>query len=490
MPWPGMASRGSHRDGRRAATSTCRRTSRSVVGTAAIVLVATALAATLPATSASAAGGSHVRVAPTKAQAAAARVCQVATTPGHYSCFAMRRTDLPAVPATGSNGTASFTPQVGPAGLHPSQLTAAYGLPSSTGGQGQTVYIVDAYNYPNAEADLAVYRAQFGLPACTTANGCFRKVNQNGAASPLPISNQGWSGEMALDLAMVSAICPNCHITLIEANDSSINMLVAVARANTMGAKFVSMSWGGAESASAPNFDGAYFAPTGVVYTASSGDSGYAGGVIYPASSNRVIAVGGTSLTPAASTRGWAETAWSGAGSGCSAYEAKPAWQGAVSACATRAGTDISAVADPNTGVSVYFTYGTSGGWAVYGGTSAAAPIVAAAYALAGQQPGGVNPAKSLYSQPSKLYDVTSGSNGSCSPAVVCHAGVGWDGPTGLGSPHGITAFKTSRATNPTAVVAPYRLRPPSNVTGSVVSPFWGRRPISTVVNAAVPATD
>jgi subtilase family serine protease len=430
-----------------------------------------------------------VRVAPATAKAAATRVCNTATTPGHYACFALRRTDLAVVPATATGAGARFAAQASPPGLHPADLTAAYGLPSATGGAGQTVYIVDAYNYPNAEADLAVYRSQFGLPACTTANGCFRKVNQNGTASPLPTSNQGWSGEMALDLDMVSAVCPLCHITLVEANDAGINMLVSVARANTMGAKFVSMSWGGTETVSAPNFDSAYFAPSGVVYTASSGDSGYAGGVIYPASSNRVISVGGTSLTTAATARGWAETAWSGAGSGCSAYEAKPAWQGVVSACPKRGGTDISAVADPNTGVSVYLTYGTSGGWAVYGGTSAAAPIVAAAYALAGQQPGGTSPAKSLYSRPGKLYDVTSGSTGSCSPAVLCHAGTGWDGPTGLGTPHGIAAFKTSRATNPTAVVGPYRLRPPANVVhASVVSPFWGRRPTSTVVNAATPA--
>jgi hypothetical protein len=455
------------------------------------ILVATFVAATTaaPALAATAASSSHVRIAPAKAKAASARLCNVASTPGHYSCFAMRRTDLPTVPARTSSGKASFSALAGPSGLHPDDLTAAYGFPSATGGEGQTVYIVDAYNYPNAEADLAVYRSQFGLPPCTTANGCFRKVNQNGATSPLPTNNQGWSGEMALDLDMVSAVCPKCHITLIEANDSSINMLVAVGRANTMGAKFVSMSWGGTETFSAPNFDNAYFLPSGVVYAASSGDSGYAGGVIYPASSNRVIAVGGTSLVPAANTRGWSETAWSGAGSGCSAYEAKPEWQGVVSACAKRGATDISAVADPNTGVSVYFTYGTTGGWAVYGGTSAAAPIITAAYALAGQQPGGVHPAKSLYSQPSKLYDVTSGSTGSCATAVLCHAGVGWDGPTGLGTPHGIAAFKTSRATNPSAVVAPYRLHRSSTVTASVVSPYWGgRRVNSTIVNAAVPA--
>jgi subtilase family serine protease len=445
----------------------------TVTLTVVLSILATTVLAVLPAASARAGiTRPHVKLAPAhaKARATAARLCNVASTPGHYSCFALRRTDVPAV-RTSAGPSASFAAQVGPPGLHPADLRAAYGLPSTTGGEGQTVYIIDAYNHPNAEADLAVYRSQFGLTACTTANGCFRKLNQDGATSPLPANNAGWAGEIALDLDMVSAICPKCHITLIEAKDPSINMLLAVGRATSMGAKFVSMSWGGTETLSAPNFDNAYFAPTGVVYAASSGDSGYAGGTIYPASSNRVIAVGGTRLSPAANTRGWTESAWAGAGSSCSAYEAKPTWQGGVPACTKRAGTDISAVADPSTGVSVYLTYGGSG-WSVFGGTSAAAPIVAAAYALAGQQPGGASPAKSLYSQPSKLYDVTSGSTGSCNPIVLCTAGQGWDGPTGLGTPHGIGAFTASRATNPTRVNSPY----------------WKSRPVPIVVTAVVPA--
>jgi subtilase family protein len=431
--------------------------------------------------------GRHATLATTQAKAAptTARLCSVATTPGHYSCFALRRTDVAPLSAAAA-ARSTFTAQAGPAGFHPADLVAAYGLPSNRGG-GQTVYIIDAYNDPNAEADLAVYRSQFGLPPCTTANGCFRKLNQNGATSPLPANNTGWSGEIALDLDMVSAICPLCHITLIEANDPSINMLAAVGQATSMGAKFVSMSWGGTESASAPTFDNAYFAPTGVVYAASSGDNGYAGGTIYPASSNRVIAVGGTSLSHSGNARGWAEAAWSGAGSGCSAYEAKPGWQSGIGACTKRAATDISADADPNTGVSVYLTYGGSG-WAVYGGTSAAAPIVAAAYALAGPQPNSASPAKTLYAHRGRLNDVTSGSTGTCSPAVLCAAGLGWDGPTGLGTPQGLGAFTASRATKPAAVVAPYRLRAPTTVTKSaVISPFWGNRPVSTVVNAAVP---
>ena len=197
----------------------------------------------------------HVKAAPAQAKAAARR---------HGRAGLQRRLDEPRpllllrpAPDRHRPGhrdrrpAAGFAALAGPAGFHPTDLSAAYGLPSATGGAGQTVYIVDAYHYPNAEADLAIYRAQFGLPACTTANGCFRQVNQDGLTAPLPASNSGWAGEMALDLDMVSAICPDCHITLIEANDAGTNMLTAVGRANTMGAKFVSMSWGGTEQRSA-----------------------------------------------------------------------------------------------------------------------------------------------------------------------------------------------------------------------------------------------
>ena len=117
-----------------------------------------------------------------------------------------------------------------------------------------------------------MYRAQYGLPACTIGNGCFRKLNQNGQTAPLPAPDAGWAGEIALDLAMVSAVCPLCKITLIEAHDNGESLFVAVKRATTLGAKFVSLSWGGAEDGSEPSYDSSYFSPTGVVYTAASGD--------------------------------------------------------------------------------------------------------------------------------------------------------------------------------------------------------------------------
>jgi subtilase family serine protease len=393
------------------------------------------MAATLPA------------VAPALAQPAphskTVDVCNQDVSPGHYACFAERRGDLGFTPRSHYQAN----PLATPSGYGPSSLQGAYKLPSSSAGSGQRVYIVDAYDDPNAESDLAAYRSQYGLPSCTTGNGCFKKLNQNGATSPMPAGNTGWAGEISLDLDMVSATCPNCGITLIEANDASDNLFTAVKEAVTLGAKFVSMSWGGPESGSEPSYDSTYFQSSGVVYTASTGDSAYQAGVIYPATSPRVVAVGGTSLTQASNTRGWTETVWKtssteGTGSGCSSDETKPSWQGIISTsvCSHRADSDVSAVADPNTGVAVYQTYGGSG-WAVYGGTSAAAPIIASTYALAGTPSSTTQPGSLPYANTGALFDVTSGNNGSCSPSVLCTAGAGWDGPTGLGTPDGTAAF-------------------------------------------------
>ncbi|GHO87414.1 S53 family peptidase [Dictyobacter formicarum] len=338
-----------------------------------------------------------------------------------------------AIQIDSKNGNAM--PNSAPSGLNPVNLQSAYKLPSASAGSGQTVAIVDAYDDPNAEKDLAVYRSQFGLPACTTANGCFRKVNQNGGAK-YPAPNVGWAQEISLDLDMVSAICPNCHILLVEASKTSIASLgTAVNTAVKLGANTVSNSYGGNESSSDARY-ASYYNHPGHVITASAGDSGY--GVEAPAAYNTVVSVGGTSLSKSSNARGWSETAWNGAGSGCSAYQPKPSWQ-TDTGCSRRTVADVSAVADPNTGVSVYDTYGSSG-WLVFGGTSVASPIIASVYALAGNA-SSVNAAQSLYSNTGSLFDVTSGSNGSCGGSYLCTAGAGYDGPTGLGSPDGIGAF-------------------------------------------------
>jgi len=333
-----------------------------------------------------------------------------------------------------------FAPSAAPAGYGPTDLQSAYSLPSPTAGAGETVAIVDAFDDPNAEADLQTYRAQFGLSTCTTANGCFSKVAQDGSTN-YPPPDSGWATEISLDVDMVSAICPNCHILLVEATDNSLqNLGTAVDEAVTLGAKYVSNSYGGSEDPSETTWDSSYYNHPGVAVTASSGDAGY--GVEYPAASQYVTAVGGTTLTRDSTVaRGWTETAWSGAGSGCSAFEAKPAWQ-KDTGCTDRAVTDVSADADPNTGVAVYNTY-QSGGWGVWGGTSVASPITASVFALAGTPVTGTYPSSYPYAGTSALNDVTSGSNGTCTPAYLCTAGPGYDGPTGLGTPAGVTAFTT-----------------------------------------------
>ena len=329
-----------------------------------------------------------------------------------------------------------------PTGYGPSDLRSAYAL-SSTTGVGQTVAIVDAYDDKTAAADLATYRSNYGLPACTTANGCFKKVNQSGVAGSYPANNVGWATEISLDLDMVSAICPNCHILLVEAKtNANANLYAAEDTAARLGATEISNSYGGSESSSDPSSN-VHFNHPGIAITVSAGDSGY--GVEYPAASPYVTAVGGTSLTRTAN--GWSESAWSGTGSGCSAYEPKQSWQ-TDGGCARRTVVDVSAVADPNTGVAVYdsncnvfqqllgncFT-----GWGEVGGTSASSPIIAGVYALAGNA-ASLQYGSAPYAATGQLHDVTSGSNGSCG-TYLCTAGAGYDGPTGLGTPNGTGAF-------------------------------------------------
>ncbi|WP_405496387.1 putative Ig domain-containing protein [Streptomyces sp. NBC_00096] len=351
------------------------------------------------------------------------------------ACHALARTDL--------KQQLSLSPNILPSGYGPTDLQGAYALPASAGA-GATVAIIDAYDDPNAESDLATYRSQYGLPACTTANGCFKKVDQNGGTN-YPTADSGWAGEISLDVDMVSAVCPQCHILLVEANQPSMADLgTAVNRAVTMGAKYVSNSYGGGEDSTDPSSDASYFNHPGVAITVSSGDSGY--GVEYPAASQYVTSVGGTSLSRAGgTTRGWSESVWgtssggNGAGSGCSGFTTKPSWQ-SDSGCAKRTVADVSAVADPATGLAVYDSYQASG-WNVYGGTSASAPIIASVYALAGTPAAGSYPSSYPYAHASSLNDVTSGANGSCGSSYLCTAKSGYDGPTGLGTPNGAAAF-------------------------------------------------
>ncbi|MFE9555394.1 putative Ig domain-containing protein [Streptomyces sp. NPDC006703] len=375
------------------------------------------------------------------------RLCAQPAKAGMMSCLALARTDV--------QHHLGISPAAAPSGYGPTDLQSAYAL-SASAGSGATVAIVDAQDDPNAESDLATYRSQYGLPACTTANGCFKKVDQNGGTS-YPTADSGWAGEISLDVDMVSAVCPQCHILLVEATSATMDDLgTAVNRAVTMGAKYVSNSYGGSEDATDPTSDSSYFNHPGVAITVSSGDSGY--GVEYPAASQYVTAVGGTSLSRASNSRGWSESVWGtssggqGAGSGCSAYDPKPSWQ-KDSGCSKRAVADVSAVADPATGLAVYDSY-QAAGWNVYGGTSASSPIIASVYALAGTPAAGTSPASYPYAHTGSLNDVTSGANGSCSPAYLCTAGAGYDGPTGLGTPNGTAAFTGGTSTGNTVSVA------------------------------------
>ncbi|WP_307795312.1 ricin-type beta-trefoil lectin domain protein [Actinacidiphila acididurans] len=364
------------------------------------------------------------------AHVATTHACDKPLHPGAPVCYALVRTDLPAVHAN------ALSPNATPGGYGPSDLRGAYNIASAaaSNGGGATVAVAELADDPNLESDLATYRSQYGLPACTTANGCFRKVNQSGQQGNYPPGDTGWGTEASLDIDMISAICPNCHILVVEAGDLNAAQNTAV----SLGAHFISNSWGTGDGSGNAGADGD-FNHAGVVDVASSGDSGY--GVSFPATSQYVIAAGGTSLRHDSSARGWSETAWSGAGAGCSSWEAKPSWQKDTGCGSHRTVADIAAVADPGTGVAVYDTYG-QGGWFVVGGTSVSSPVIASMYALAGAPSAAA--ASVVYSHTGSLNDVTSGSDGSCSPSYLCTAGAGYDGPTGLGTPNGLGAFNGS----------------------------------------------
>jgi subtilase family serine protease len=375
------------------------------------------------------------------------RACAVNLTPGVMSCMALIRNGKQRTEASIGHDSAP----VGD-GYGPSSLQSAYNLPSSTAGTGESVAVVDAYNDPNAVADVATYRSAWGLPACnsTTGAGCLTVTNQEGRTSPLPANSgsTGWATEESLDVDMVSAICPACHIYLVEANaPESFALGHAVdAAVKTLHVDYVSNSYGGSQSPKDPTYDTDYYQHAGKAIVASAGDDGY--GVAYPAASPWVTAVGGTSLVQTGVGRGWTETVWGsalggeGTGGGCAdKYSARPTWQkDSVTQCAHRLDNDVAAVADPDTGVAIYDTY-DQGGWLEVGGTSVASPIIASVYALANNLKAGAYPSSDSYAHTGDLNDVTSGSNGTCNKTIWCNAATGYDGPTGNGTPNGLGGF-------------------------------------------------
>jgi subtilase family serine protease len=404
--------------------------------------------------------------------------------PSHwvYACGAFTRSRLHClvIKNTAAHPTAqTVRPDAIPAGngYSPTQLQSAYDLTaaSAADGSGTTVAVVDAYNDPTAASDLATYRSAAGLPALTS--GQFTQYNQEGETSPLPATapaDDDWTLEESLDVDMVSAICPLCKIDLVEANnDSGDGLYIAEeTAATTLGAKYISNSWGGSETSADTTYDSEYFGVSGVVYTASAGDSAYSGGVIYPATSPHVVSVGGTTLNTSSNSRGWTESVWEtnsteGTGSGCSAYEPQPSWQASISilkaACADRVDNDVAADADPNTGAAIYDTSNDNGGWNEVGGTSESSPIIASVFALAGNNGnGGNNAADSIYTHTSDLNEVTASSNGTCTPpaadSVLCTAtGAAntYNGPTGWGTPDGLGAFESNSTGNTVTVTNP-----------------------------------
>ena len=456
-----------------------RRRRQQLAGALALAVVGLVGLAVSPSASASSThtAGTHTagRTAETASKTPPAgerQVCPTPTSPGVMACLSVIK----------SGRRAAFQPDlINPFAYRPVDLQQAYNLVAASKGRGKgmTVAIVDGGDDPDAASNLATYRKEWGLPACdkATGAGCLVKVNQNGKASPLPIADPtgSWQVEESLDMDMVSAICPNCRILLVEANFDAANIpdsynpdvaqfSAAENSAVALGAKFVSNSWGGPDTISDQAFNSAFRHP-GVAITVAAGDEGY--GVSYPATTQFVTSVGGTSLVPASGkSRDWTESAWSGTGSGCSAIEAKPAWQTvddtSPDGCLTRTDNDVSAVADPNTGVWIYDTVPFDGqvvDWEPVGGTSAASPIIASVYALAGTPKPGTYPASYLYQkgQTAHLYPVTSGTNGFCETfrAYLCHGEAGYDGPTGLGTPDGIAAFSSTTAGNTISVTDP-----------------------------------
>jgi hypothetical protein len=463
------------------------------------------------------AAASAATVSPLPESDYAVRSACSAPEPGYAGCLALEleprtsaaRAHTHPLGITRRGPIKTLTPAEGGYGLRPGDLHNAYQLPSTTFST-QTIAIIDAYTDSTAEHDLGVYDQEFGLPSCTAADKCFKQLNQRGEAGKLPVtkSNEkteadGWAIETSLDIEVAHAICQNCQIMLVEANSPTFaNLEEAENTAVSAGATEVSDSWGGSEQGEiTPQEDETdAFNHPGTVITAAAGDDGYLdwdakeaserGYPDYPASSPHVIAVGGTRLSLNAEGKWGEETVWNGdgaGGGGCSTELEAPAWQrsvadwSAVGCGAHRAVADVSADADPYTGVAIYDSTPESPtkggpGWIPIGGTSASSPLIASVFALAGGAGKNANdetvkyPAQTLYEglagTPGSWHDVVSGSNGectkpfengtgisgctalqeatNCSEEAICLATPGYDGPTGVGTPDGIAAFASA----------------------------------------------
>jgi Subtilase family len=374
--------------------------------------------------------------------------------PGQRQCFALERQDLRAN---------DLNPNATHQGYGPSDLQAAYNI---AGGRPTLVAIVDAYGYPKASSDLASYRSYYHLPTCTTGNGCLKIRNQTGGTK-LPRSNPNWDAEQAVDLDMVSAMCPGCKLLLVEANsDYTSDLYQAESEAAKLGAVVISNSFGASEysqcQGGGEKSDPAFSSP-GHIYVAAAGDLGGGlrdcGGPQQPCSLSTVVCVGGTHLVRANNARGWKESVWNelsspacggssgcgATGSGCSTIVKKPSWQN-DGGCRMRSEADVAAEASVLTPVAVFFS--GYGGWTAFGGTSVSTPLIAGVFGRAGNGRNGNGP-QNLWAHRGHLYVQTVGSNlykpisGNCASNVryICYAAKNYNGPTGLGTPNGLAAF-------------------------------------------------
>jgi hypothetical protein len=361
----------------------------------------------------------------------------------------------------------------------PSDLAGLYDLPAGVTSTA-TVGVIVAGSDPNTQAQLSYYRDYFHLPACTSANRCFREVGQDGSAT-LPPTDSGWVTETALDVQAVSAICPTCHLLLVDANGPTASDLGAAARTATrLGATYLSLSYGSAPSFLDSSINLADYNDPDVTYVAATGDNGY-GTPTFPASASNVVAAGATSATLVNGT--WHQSAWSKSGSGC----ATSLLGGVTNAlshllsgtvCASgRPVSDISALGDKDTGMMFY----QGGRWWSGGGTSLSAPIIAALYALAGNHTSPQAIYDNAASDPSAFVDITSGSTGSCG-SVLCNAGPGWDGPSGIGTPSGLAGMTASG--EPAVALSKLASEPELRRTGRwpIVLRYQLRDPVTGVV--------
>jgi hypothetical protein len=360
-----------------------------------------------------------------------------------YALYAVQASVNAAIAARAAGrlaGAGAATPR----GWGAISIEHAYKLPVTRGTRA-TVAVVDAFSTPHLAADLTAYRTRYHLPPCAQASRCLRIVNQDGQASPLPAADpQGWGVEETLDVSMVSAACPRCHILLVEARSPSLADLAAAENtAARLGATVISNSYGAQESGFTQAWAPAYNHP-GHMIVAAAGDNGF-GPVQFPANLATVTAVGGTELSRARNARGWAERAWNAGGgatgSGCSAYVAKPPWQHDPR-CPGRTVADVAAVA---WNIPIFDSSVPGGPWLTVGGTSVAAPLIAGVYALAGNA-SKINPGYA-YAHRRALFDITQGTSdlaeggAACGHDYLCQARTGYDAPTGLGTPDGSGAF-------------------------------------------------